>query len=89
MYMFEYLLLPFFLKIADREFDLNGHIKELEIKYPKDVDIPIVAIEQFKNTIRTGNLKLVFDKAHKAFAISPWIGRIFRYNPNTMKEMAP
>lgn len=90
---------PFF-KMADREFSLNemfsidiyadqnGYIKELEINYPKDVDIPIAAIEQFENVIRTSNLRLVFDKTHKAFAISPWIGRSFRYNSNTIKEMA-
>ena len=90
---------PFF-KMADREFSLNemfsidiyadqnGNIKELEINYPKDVDIPIAAIEQFENAIRTSNLRLVFDKTHKAFAISPWIGRSFRYNSNTIKEMA-
>ena len=86
---------PFF-KMDDREIglkidiyaDQNGNIKELEIKYPKDVDISIAAIEQFENAIRTSNLRLVFDKTHKAFAISPWIGRSFRYNSNTIKEMA-
>ena len=66
----------------------NGVIRDFEIVYPKDIQLPISAFEQFHKAILSSNLRLVFDKTHKAFAISPWIGRSFRYNSNTIKEMA-
>lgn len=67
--------------------DNIGNIKEIMIRYPKNIGIiPFKKIEEFETSVKN-SIKLSFDKEYSGFKESEWIGTPVLYNIKDVKNM--
>ncbi len=68
--------------------DITGNIKEIEIRYPKNIGvIPITDIERFETSLLNSSVKLSFDKNNSVFKGSEWIGTPVMYEAEKVKDL--
>ena len=68
--------------------DITGNIKEIEIRYPKNIGvIPITDIERFETSLLNSSVKLSFDKNNSVFKGSEWVGRPVMYEAEKVKDL--
>ena len=68
--------------------DITGNIKEIEIRYPKNIGvIPTTDIERFETSLLNSSVKLSFDKNNSVFKGSEWIGTPVMYEAEKVKDL--
>lgn len=67
--------------------DIEGNIKEIMIDYPKEIKLPITAIEKFEDAVTSGELKLVFDKNHRYFKDATWVSLELNLSIEKIRKM--
>ena len=67
--------------------DIDGNIKEMYMSYPKEVGIiPATVIEALEEDVLKSDIKLIFDKNHRVFKGSAWVGQQLDYDPDDIRN---
>ncbi len=67
--------------------DIDGNIKEMYMSYPKEIGmIPATVIEALEEDILRSDIKLIFNKDHRVFKGSAWVGLNVGFDPNKIRD---